>query len=59
MATIWLLASWIPEPLAIGVLTTAAIVIFIIRSNRRAREDMIHRLYGPGGRPGNHDGPED
>ncbi len=47
---VMLAASWLPEPVAIVLLTAAAIFFFSTHSKQRLHEDMIRRIYGPGGK---------
>lgn len=49
-ASAMLTASWIPEPVAAVLLTAAAIFFFVSHSKQRLHEDMIRRIYGPGGK---------
>lgn len=48
------MAQIIPTPVATLLLTLGFIALFMLRSSRRSREEMMRRLYGPNGKPAGH-----
>lgn len=48
------MAQIIPTPVATLLLTLGFIALFVLRSSRRSREEMLRRLYGPNGKPAGH-----